>query len=289
LKLWKENIQLFFTFSAEAKAEQYLRLAEVRLAEYQKMIEKGKQEIAEKTIAKYQNQLDRAVQKAQELKEKGIGDVIQKVEGATSKHLQVLQDNLAKVPEAAKKGLERAIEALQKGIEKIKGAVEKNKEAPSEISSDTLGWQTYQNEEGGYAFKYPNEWNAVTSKYNSRNALFGPGATSEGGIGGVTYRGALPSGRSLLNFIKESNEGIESGSISETETVINGNNVVISILPKASLVASEEGKNVSFVKNGKIFGVGVLYKTDFVKYPEDKQRLTIFNQILSTFKFIEPK
>jgi hypothetical protein len=41
LKTWREQIQLFFTFDADKKAKQYLHLAEVRLAEYQKMLNKA--------------------------------------------------------------------------------------------------------------------------------------------------------------------------------------------------------------------------------------------------------
>ena len=111
LKAWKEQIQLFFTFGEENKAKQYLHLAGVRLAEYQRMIEKGKTEIAEKTLAKYQNQLDRATKKMEELRSKGedVQDLVDRAAGAT----QVLRENLAKVPEQARKGLERAIEASQ--------------------------------------------------------------------------------------------------------------------------------------------------------------------------------
>ena len=52
LKTWKESIQTFFIFGFENKAKQYLHLADVRLAEYQKMIDKGKKKIAEKTLEK---------------------------------------------------------------------------------------------------------------------------------------------------------------------------------------------------------------------------------------------
>lgn len=104
LKSWREGIQLFFTFDAEKKAEQYLHLAEVRLAEYQKMIEKGKQEIAERTLKKYEDQLNRALQKAEELKSKSeekASEVKTRIKEATSKHLQVLHENLLKIPEFA--------------------------------------------------------------------------------------------------------------------------------------------------------------------------------------------
>jgi len=79
LKSWKESIQTFFTFGAENKAKQFLHLSEVRLAEYQKMIEKGilrqaqdkKLEIAQNTLEKYEKQLNQALEKVQEAKEKG--------------------------------------------------------------------------------------------------------------------------------------------------------------------------------------------------------------------------
>lgn len=71
LKTWKESIQTFFTFGAENKAKQYLHLADVRLAEYQKMVEKGKTEIAEKILAKYEKQLNHALSKVEELNTQG--------------------------------------------------------------------------------------------------------------------------------------------------------------------------------------------------------------------------
>ncbi|MDD2731690.1 MAG: DUF5667 domain-containing protein [Candidatus Pacebacteria bacterium] len=121
LKIWKESIQTFFIFGAENKVKQYLHLAEVRLAEYEKMIEKGKDEIAKKTLEKYENQLNRALEKAEQLKEQGknIEDISQKTEDILSKHIDVLQKNLEKVPDSAKKGIENAIEASSKVFNKI--------------------------------------------------------------------------------------------------------------------------------------------------------------------------
>ncbi len=121
LKTWKESIQTFFTFGAENKAKQFLHLAEVRLAEYQKMIEKGKTEIAKKTLEKYENQLNNALTKVEELKNKGkdVKDISEKIETATAKHIEVLEGNLIKVPEAAKEGLENAIENSQKVIQNV--------------------------------------------------------------------------------------------------------------------------------------------------------------------------
>ena len=125
LKTWKESIQTFFTFGAENKAKQFLHLAEVRLAEYQKMIEKSKTEIAEKTLEKYEQQLNHALEKTEEVKEKGkdVEKLAISISETTLKHQEVLENVLEKVPEEAKKGIENAIEMSQKGFENAIQAV----------------------------------------------------------------------------------------------------------------------------------------------------------------------
>lgn len=122
LKNWKEKIQLFFTFGAENKAKQYLHLSEVRLAEYQKMLEKGKTKVAEKVLDKYEKQLDRALQKVQEVKKKGkdVQDILEKVEQSQKRRLEVLQQNLQKVPESARQGIQNAIDNSKIKIERFR-------------------------------------------------------------------------------------------------------------------------------------------------------------------------
>jgi len=122
LENWKEQIQLFFTFDLEKKAEQYEKLAEERLAEYQRMLAKGKDEVAAKVLAKYEKQLGQALETANKLKTKGIDSAQEKINNvlsSISKHVDVLRENLNKAPEEAKKGLQNAIEAGQKVIDKF--------------------------------------------------------------------------------------------------------------------------------------------------------------------------
>lgn len=140
LKTWKESIQTFFTFGAENKAKQFLHLSEVRLAEYQKMMEKGKTEIAQRTLEKYEKQLNRALEKAEEAKEEGE-DVEKLKEGIGEKilkHQEVLESVLEKVPEEAKKGVEKAIEASRKGFEKAIEAVSGEKKEKLEQKAEKI-------------------------------------------------------------------------------------------------------------------------------------------------------
>lgn len=131
LENWKEQIQLFFTFNLEKKAEQYLKLSEERLAEYQRMLDKGKDEIAAKVLAKYEDQLGRALEKAKQLENKNEDSIKEKgraIIDSIFKHVEVLQNNLEKASEEAKRGLENALEAAKKSLEKFKNSDEQDDE-----------------------------------------------------------------------------------------------------------------------------------------------------------------
>jgi len=125
LKNWTEGIGTFFTFGEIAKAERFLNLSEKRLAEANALIEKGKSEIAERAINRYEEQLGYALVKAEEAKAKGLDtdEVLAKVSEATLKHQAVLADVYERVPEQAKSAIERAIQAGMRGHEEALKAV----------------------------------------------------------------------------------------------------------------------------------------------------------------------
>ncbi len=145
LKTWKESIQTFFTFGEENKAKQFLHLSEVRLAEYKKMIEKGKTEIAQKTLDKYEKQLNHALEKVGQAQEKGknVEKLKETISEKILKHQEILEGFLEKVPEQAKQGIEKAIDASQKGFEKTIEAVtgEKKKELEKKLAETERGLQ----------------------------------------------------------------------------------------------------------------------------------------------------
>ncbi len=132
-----EDIVTFFTFGDLKKAERYAALAAERLAEAQAVVNKGKPEFTEKTLTRYENQLNNSIARAEKAMAKGkntekIMEVLAKVGKATSVHLEVLAEVYEKVPEEAKSAIENAMKASVKGHEKAVEAL-KAKDALGEI------------------------------------------------------------------------------------------------------------------------------------------------------------
>ena len=137
LEIIAEEIGTFFTFGDLKKAERYAALAAERLAETQAVVEKGKSELAEKTLARYENQLNNSIAHAEraQAKDQNTEQVMTKVGKATSVHLEVLAEVYNKVPDQAKPVIENAMKASVKGHEK---AVEvlKAKDALGEVQEE---------------------------------------------------------------------------------------------------------------------------------------------------------
>ncbi len=115
-----EGLVTFFTFGDLKKAERYATLAAERLAEAQAVVEKGKPEFAEKTLVRYEMQLEKSIARAEKAQAKGKNteQVMTRVGKATSKHLEVLAEVYEKVPEQAKPAIENAMKVSLKGHEK---------------------------------------------------------------------------------------------------------------------------------------------------------------------------
>jgi len=118
-----EGIGTFFTFGDLKKAERYAALAAERLAEAKAVVEKGKPELAEKTLERYEMQLNNSRARTEKAMAEGkdtekVMEVLAKVGKATSMHLEVLAEVYEKVPEQAKPAIEEAMKASVKGHEK---------------------------------------------------------------------------------------------------------------------------------------------------------------------------
>lgn len=121
LKLFKEKVSLWLTFSPEKEVNKYLKLARLRMAEYQKMLEKGKPETAQKVLARYEETLNKVLEKIEELRreKQGILKISQDIEQILTKHTSVLQNVLEHVPPQAKESLLKAIEVSKQGLNKV--------------------------------------------------------------------------------------------------------------------------------------------------------------------------
>jgi len=124
-----EGIGTFFTFGEVAKAERYVKLAAERVAEAKAVVDKGKPEVAEKALTKYQEYLEKSLAKAEEAQAKGkrVAEVAEIVSQATIKHLAVLEEVLEKVPEPAKSAILQAREVSKTGQVKALEALSKEK------------------------------------------------------------------------------------------------------------------------------------------------------------------
>lgn len=119
LKSWSESIGTFFTFGEERKAERLFELSERRLSETIALSEHEDSSIAEEAIERYQKQLEQAIQKAKEAKDKGMDmdELLEKISERTLKHQEVLADVYEKVPNEAKPAIQRAMEKSIRGHE----------------------------------------------------------------------------------------------------------------------------------------------------------------------------
>ena len=136
-KRFFESIDLFFTFDEIAKAEKYLKYAELRLAEAKEMAEKGKSEFVSDLAKEYENYLEKANEIAKTAQEvgKNVTKLTEIVAIATWVHVDVLENVLEKVPEEAKPAIERAINSSKKGNEEALSILEKIKpERAAEIN-----------------------------------------------------------------------------------------------------------------------------------------------------------
>lgn len=137
LKSFFEEMGTFFTIGELAKTERFLNLAEKRLAEAKALAEKGKSEVAERTMNRYREQLGWALTKAEQARMKGLNtdEILTKVSEATLRHQSVLIDVYERVSEQAKPAIERAMENSMRGHEEALKAIsgEKREEINSQM------------------------------------------------------------------------------------------------------------------------------------------------------------
>lgn len=144
-----------------------------------------------------------------------------------------------------------------------------NDQAPDPLAN----WQTFDNPNGNYSFKYSPSWNAIISKYNNKNSLFGPSATNSTGLGGVEL---VNFSGSATEYVKYLTENAAINFTSKKDTTING---LSAVEVNYTGVANQIGHGV-YLKNGsQIINIYI--------NSQDQNNIEIFNKLLSTFKFVK--
>ena len=117
LEIISEEIGNFFTFGDIKKAERYAALSAERMAEAENLVEKGKPEFIEKTLQRYENQLNKSLARAKRAQARGnsVKNIMEVVAEGTGKHLTVIEGILEKVSEKARTALTRAKETSMAG------------------------------------------------------------------------------------------------------------------------------------------------------------------------------
>ena len=144
-----EGVGTFFTFGNSAKAERYLYLSEKRLAEAIALVDRDGEDagaiLAAAVIPLFGEQTVKARARVATLKSDlatvrtGVEgdpdfDLLKRVTDATTKHLVVLDEVLAKVPEQAKESIRAAKESSMTGqIELLRNIAERDPEAAVDI------------------------------------------------------------------------------------------------------------------------------------------------------------
>lgn len=129
LDLSIEKIELLLTSSTISEAKKYLKFAEERLAEAEVMLNKLKEEQAEKALSRYESDFEKAVEKLKQAKNEGknIEELAELLTRQVLKQQAVLEELSEKMPEEAKISISQTIEASKRSYENTLAILDQTK------------------------------------------------------------------------------------------------------------------------------------------------------------------
>ncbi len=177
------------------------------------------------------------------------------------------------------------IEISELNLEKPHAAKSRGIQEPASISD----WQTYKNEELGFEFEYPKNWEAIhLSDFKSGVVLKSPNYSSitsgEVVFSGEIYINAIPNPRnlSLIDLIRsfDDTSGFWPDKFNYTTFSVNGNEVVRFDSVQESNSFSQETIFVKF--DQRVVSISYIFDQE-----KDTEVSKTLDKIISTFKFID--
>lgn len=151
---------------------------------------------------------------------------------------------------------------------------------PTSTSDETTNWKTYTSNEYGYSFRYPNDWDAIvkgTSLIIAPQSIIADIKKIPGGFGG---------GKGLVSALYVNKERVPTKSdefqqVSSTQITIDGKNATLHVVTVTQ--ESPLGK-----PGDQVIQIEIPFDKGFIEYElVDTKYRSIYDQILSTFKFLD--
>ncbi len=127
LKTWTEKVRETFTLRSEAKLKLMEELGEKRASEAEKLIAKGKTDLAEKLMQKYQDgfkKMEDLIDKKGEKLDDKLDAVQERIQQRFQHRNEVLKRVMEKAPDTARPGLQRAFDNSEKQLQSLKNRIE---------------------------------------------------------------------------------------------------------------------------------------------------------------------
>ncbi|OGG65335.1 hypothetical protein A3D71_04620 [Candidatus Kaiserbacteria bacterium RIFCSPHIGHO2_02_FULL_55_20] len=136
-----ENVNLFFTFNSEKKAEKALGYAEKRLAQAKAAAESENSKAVGIALTNYEAKINLASESSKKIEDNERAEkLLTSIADNTSRHQEVLSGVLEKVPEEAREAISRAIEVSKRGqeeatqqIAELKGEIEQLRQEVADL------------------------------------------------------------------------------------------------------------------------------------------------------------
>lgn len=141
-----EQLQLFFAFSSQDKANVHLQLAEKRLAELNLSIALNKTDLVPILTQDFENEINETENNINETQRLGqnVTALAQHVAEETFKHQLVLENLLNKVPDQARSGIENALNKSQEGHDNAVESIFENRNVTGIVNfTFTIDNQTF--------------------------------------------------------------------------------------------------------------------------------------------------